>query len=306
MSFLSQNDRLKKICSELLESGSVKVVIGFTAGMEGMNAAPYFMRAPGEVKESVWDETCTPNLAKYLPEMREKAAIVAKPCDARAIVMYLAEKQVGRDNLYIIGMECAGMKGKNAKPSPGCESCGVRIPPVCDVLVGFGENGNDGGDLSAQNREGRKNAVMDERLSGLSPEEKLGRFERELQKCILCYSCRQACYGCYCKTCFAERNIPNWLPAEIDTGTKMVFHLGRAMHLAGRCVECGACERVCPSGVKIRYLINEINDFVEEQYGYRAGMDPAEAPAMSAYCQDDREIGFLGGEGDRNCCDTQK
>ena len=77
----------------------------------------------------------------------------------------------------------------------------------------------------------------------------------------------------------------------------MVYHLGRAMHLSGRCIECGACERVCASGVNVRYLIKEVTDFVEDLYGCRTGLDVEAEPVMASYKFDDREVGFVGGDG---------
>jgi len=300
MGFEYQKNELMKVCTGLISEGKVSTVIGFAPGAEGGNTAPLFMRKPEDVEAMAWDETCTPNIARYLPERREKTGIVAKPCDARAIVMYLIEKQIERDNVFIIGMECKGMKGKDGAPAPGCDSCTVRIPPVCDVLIRLEEAGNAHDGERVRGRPKEKHDLPD------CPEDRMKRFQDEINKCILCYSCRQACYGCYCKTCFMDRNIPNWLPSEIDAGAKSVFHLGRAMHLAGRCVECGACERACPSGVKIRYLIQEINNFCRELYDYEAGMKPDEVPALAVFRQDDMEIGFLGGEGVDSCCCTKK
>jgi ferredoxin len=128
----------------------------------------------------------------------------------------------------------------------------------------------------------------------IPPAEKSARFREEIDKCILCFSCRQACYGCYCKTCFIERDMPDWMPAEVDVGTKMTFHLGRAMHLAGRCVECGACEAACASGVNLRYIIQELTDFTEELYGSKTGMELGTPQALVSYRLDDKEVGFLG------------
>jgi ferredoxin len=84
------------------------------------------------------------------------------------------------------------------------------------------------------------------------------------------------------------------MPAEVDAGTKMTFHLGRAMHLAGRCVECGACEAACASGVNLRYIIQELTDFAEELYGPATGMELGKPQAMVSYSLDDKEVGFLG------------
>jgi len=91
-----------------------------------------------------------------------------------------------------------------------------------------------------------------------------------------------------------ERGEPDWQTASPDTGAKVLYHLGRAMHLSGRCVECGACENACASGVNIRYLIKSVTDFIDETYDYRAGMDLEKEPVMLTYKADDPEIGFLG------------
>ncbi len=295
MSFDNQKKEIADFCKTLLEEGQASVILGFTRSEAGGNAIPFFMRKPEDADKLEWDETCTPNLAKYLLEKKEGAAIVAKPCDARAIIMYMTENQIKRENVYIIGVECEGMKSMDGTSAPGCRECRVKTPPVYDVLV------KKAGDIKPDT-EGRPV----DRKKEAELEEKLVRFQKEIKKCILCYSCRQACYGCYCETCFMDRNLPNWLPAELDTGAKMMYHLGRAMHLAGRCVECGACERVCPSGVDIRYLIQEITGFCEELYGYQAGVSTEDDPALLSFHQGDREVGFIGGEEDDACCSSQK
>jgi len=124
-------------------------------------------------------------------------------------------------------------------------------------------------------------------------DEAFERFVSEMTKCILCYSCRQSCYGCYCKTCFIDRGEPDWQTASPDIGAKMLYHLVRTTHLSGRCVECGACENACASGVNIRYLIQAVTEFIKDTYDYNAGMDLKTEPAMLTYKVDDEEIGFL-------------
>ncbi|NSW89806.1 MAG: hypothetical protein HPY74_03820 [Firmicutes bacterium] len=309
----NQRKQLTDVCKRLLSEEKVGLILAYTDGDLENSAIPFFVRKPDEIDKLKWDDYCNPNLAKYLLEKQGKVGIVAKPCDARAIVMYIVENQVARDNIYIIGMECKGMKKHDGSLSPGCDECTVHIPPLFDILIkSNGEvaeqkyNAKPDSEIVPYTGAAEDNGAYGEAESGDIQKEKLEKFRNELKKCILCFSCRQACYGCYCPVCFIERSMPNWLPTDLETGAKMVFHLGRAMHLAGRCVECGACEKACPSGVKIRYLIKEITDFCRNVYGYRAGMDPGETPALAAFNKDDREIGFLGGEKGEMCCNTKK
>lgn len=297
MSYEKQRTELIGICKDLLEQGKVNVILGFEEGQTPGTSSPFFIRTAEEVERLKWDDTCTTMLAKYLLEKKQGAAVIAKPCDSRAIAMYMAENQLDRKNIYIIGVECAGMKHRDRMEASWCRECNVRIPTIYDVLVKYDTEA--AADKNESEAEGDKFAVK-------SVNEKMERFMAELNKCNLCYTCRQACYGCYCESCFMDRNLPNWLPGELDFGAKMAFHLGRAIHLAGRCVGCGACESACPSNVNIRYLVKDLADFCDELYGYRPGLDPVETPAMSTFDPNDKEIGFMGGEQHDSCCDSKE
>ena len=62
---------------------------------------------------------------------------------------------------------------------------------------------------------------------------RLGEFDR----CIRCYACRQVCPGCYCSTFMFERDDGLWIDVGFELPQNHMFHLGRALHQAGRCVE---------------------------------------------------------------------
>ena len=319
-SFEEQQSELIPLCKKLLEGGTVSIIIGFQEGGEMGLSVPYFLNSPAETDKLVWNNRCVPSLSGYLCEVHSspgdipgKTAIIAKPCDARAVVNLIKENQLKRDDVYIIGLTCDGMVDNSGTPLPACINCKVRIPPVYDVLVGDSGLENDStNEITGQARNDEQQASAQETIrqrtvpcltENKAADNSLERFKSEMDKCILCFSCRQSCYGCYCKTCFIERGEPDWQTASPDIGTKMLYHLGRATHLSGRCVECGACENACASGVDIRYLIREVTRFIEETYDYQTGMDLATESAMLSYKADDPEIGFLGFESpDENGC----
>lgn len=64
------------------------------------------------------------------------------------------------------------------------------------------------------------------------------------------------------------------------------------MHLGGRCVGCGACERACPMNIKIGLINQKLANVVQDSFGYRAGMDPDAPMIVATYNVDDDE-GFI-------------
>jgi len=281
-------------------------VIVISNSLQNFYIRKKFNNPSGEVKNIEWGNRCYQNIAKYLLGLNKKAGILAKPCDARAIVQYITEQQIKRENVFIIGVDCTGMIDENGLPHPGCADCRVHTPPVYDEYIHDKRFLKDEECPKAQPSAGNTGSPP---LADDLPYN-FEKFQKEIDKCILCFACRQACYGCYCKECFIDRDLPDWRPGAAGTGihrennsgqkypsgTKMTFHMGRTMHLAGRCIECGACEASCQSGVNVRYIIKNLSRFIEELYGYSAGMDVNQKPALLANEFDDREVGFLKGK----------
>ena len=67
----------------------------------------------------------------------------------------------------------------------------------------------------------------------------------------------------------------------------MAFHLVRAYHLAGRCLDCGACSRACPMNIDLRVLRKKLQKDGLELFGYEAGLDPETEPALATFRPDD-------------------
>jgi formate dehydrogenase subunit beta len=67
----------------------------------------------------------------------------------------------------------------------------------------------------------------------------------------------------------------------------MTFHILRAYHCAGRCTDCGACERVCPVGIPIRQFTKKLNKDAQELFSWEAGLTLDQRPPLDVYQPDD-------------------
>ena len=100
---------LRETARQLLADGQVDVVIGYASGTLPLRTTPCFVDDPEQVDQLVWNASCENTLATYLQNMDGKVGIVAKGCDARAIVTKIVEHQVERENVVILGVPCQGV-----------------------------------------------------------------------------------------------------------------------------------------------------------------------------------------------------
>lgn len=295
----SSQNRLREEAGKLLSAAAVEVVVGYGDGHGGDGVRPLFARTPDEAAGLVWNDACVHNLATYLSRepCRQillrggKVGIVAKGCDARALVVLLQEGQIARESVHVIGMVCDGVLDPGAAVSggtagssgavlPKCRQCEVQTPPLYDTLVGdpAGAAAAEGDPLED---------VKD--LQSMSLEERWSFWTGHLARCIKCYACRQACPMCYCATCITEKSEPQWIDKPSHLKGALAYHLIRAMHLAGRCVSCGECGRACPMDIPVDKISRYLAGQVEEAFDYKAGMDPEATPAFRTYREDDPE-----------------
>ncbi|MEW6541073.1 MAG: 4Fe-4S dicluster domain-containing protein [Bacillota bacterium] len=132
------------------------------------------------------------------------------------------------------------------------------------------------------------------RLESLEPAAKSAFWERRFARCLRCYACRNVCPACNCKECSFEQAVPGWqqgvcwVSKRTDPGQNGFFHLGRMMHVAGRCVDCDECGRVCPVNIPLRELYRKVQKDAQELFGAAAaGVSPEETPLLSGYQEAD-------------------
>jgi formate dehydrogenase subunit beta len=264
---LSYIDKIKEISIRLLKECQVEMVIGFRKGTVPMMNEPHFAKSPEAVEDFVWDSNCGINLCNYLTNRGEKIGIVAKGCDSRNIVTHIIENKIKRDQLVIIGVPCKGMIDKR------------KISAMFEGEIGeVSENENN---ITIKGDGFEK--TLNKQIEALSPQEKAAYFEKLLEPCIRCYACRNACPLCYCPTCFTDESRPQWVGKGQDPTDVTTFHFLRAYHCAGRCTDCGACQRSCPVGINMRVLTKKLEKDCLELFGWEAGLDPDVRPPLDTY-----------------------
>ncbi|HNY65362.1 MAG TPA: 4Fe-4S dicluster domain-containing protein [Deltaproteobacteria bacterium] len=253
---------------------------------------------------------------KVKPEDRKKkvVGVVARGCATRSIVIHLQERQYGREDVVILGVPCNGyidpkkmgiaLAGEEAldgsiagdsitvKTSAGdkkfslndvladnCLTCRFNNPVISDIMAG------ENAPAKAADKEYEKVEAFEK----LSTDERWAYFTKEMSKCIRCYACRNACPSCYCKICFVEQTMPQFVGLSADQTDTQIFQLLRTFHMVGRCVDCGSCISVCPMGVDLRNFLKKLDKDALELFENRAGAKMEDVPPLSTYKEHDWE-----------------
>lgn len=248
-------DQVKKWLQEEI----IDVFVGYKV-LDGHPLPHFYVKEKiEEVDELVTGPTRYPleklavDLVAEDPDM--KIGILTRDCNQRALNVLFLWNQLNPDNVKLISVNC----------------CPSRLTdqPQCSLL-------NPEKIGSYKKKLGISNTMNIEDAKAFTQNERLQRWVYEFEKCIKCYGCRDICPVCFCSECSLEHNnlVRNGeLPVETP-----IFHLVRAVHMAGRCVDCGLCEESCPMDIPLRLLYRMVNEIVVDVFDYKAGIDTDQSP----------------------------
>jgi len=317
-------EKLRQAAAAVVSRDDVKYLIGWRPGSFGYRVTPCFVEDAAGTAELIFSPLCSANLAGYLTLVeklplprgqepdRRKVAIMVKGCDSRAVAQLIAEKGIRREDVVVIGCPCPGVVDlellaarypetggpvemkwsesgfvlvqngveteipRDAVLAEKCRLCRHPNPVFSDIMPGDPvEPWEPAADRGVAEIEEKPLA------------ERAAYWEEQFSRCLRCYACRNACPLCYCEDCILDRLDPTWINRAVNFSENTAYHLARAFHLAGRCVECGECERVCPANIPLGKLNRKLAREVREQYGFEAGLDPEAKPFPSSYKPDD-------------------
>ncbi len=296
---ISLKDKLKDKIEDL------ELVICYGKSNIPLKVNPLFIEKKDDIDRLIFNKSCINNLATYAyfkaTEVKGRIGIVLKPCDVRSIVQLASEELIKKDKIMSIVAGCSGvMDYKKIYRSIGgarvidaevgdskikiktidqdlsfdindyyadkCYTCTIYDDPF--YYDEFLENSEK---LSIEPLKEYSDIEAFEKKSLAEISE---FWDKEFSRCIRCYACRNICPLEVCRDkCIAQLDSPQWQTQKINKSEGKFFQLIRVFHLAGRCTECGECERVCPVNIPVVKLMKKVNKDILKLFDYRPGYD---------------------------------
>jgi len=287
------SEAIRSKAVQLLSEEAVVAVVGYYPGRRQGTAIPALATTPEQAQKLIFSPACVNNLSLFLTKAKKgvlkkgRIAIIAKGCDLRALAGLMGESQVKREDIFTIGIACAGVFGSGADRSAPlsegniarkCRECSVHLPEGTDLLVGTLPELSGLAPLEAEELA---------RIEALPQAERWAFWKEHFSRCIRCMACRQVCPFCYCEQCLCDKNRPQAVESTPRPAGNMAWHIVRAMHLAGRCGGCAECERVCPMDIPLNLLNRRMAQELKELYDFEASTTPQEKGPLARYQEDD-------------------
>ncbi|MGD9308613.1 MAG: 4Fe-4S binding protein [Desulfosarcina sp.] len=243
---------MKSKVKRWLEAGIVDLFLGYKRVM-GHPLPHCFSKADLDEVDDLVDGPARYSLEKMASHIAAtdpdvKIGMLARDCNQRALNVLYIWNQLDADRIKTLNVSC-------------CPS-NLKLPADCSYLEPHES-------AALKRRTGVDNTVDLEDWEQMDPSERLSRWMNEFEKCIKCFGCRNICPVCFCKECSLEHGDlvgKGDLPPEAP-----IFHLVRATHMAGRCIDCGLCEDACPVDIPLRLLYRQVNHIVHTVFDYQTG-----------------------------------
>lgn len=252
----------------LFKEGVIELAIGFEEGSHGVR--PLFCKDIDGADKLILDERCTNNLAVYLtkPELlgTGKVALTANLSVLRSVLQLSSENQLDKEKFVILTVDSKGEV--------------VQFESWEEINTYLTDN-----PLSLN----EEDLQLIAKIQAMPREERWKFWINEMSKCVKCYACRAACPLCYCNRCIVEVNRPQWIQAWSAPLTNMEWQINRVMHMAGRCIGCGACKRACPVGIPLHLLSLSMMEDIREVFGKAPGSIDGKGNVLSTFKVDDKE-----------------
>jgi ferredoxin len=254
-------EEVKKKVKELLDSGQITGFLGlhqhnghigphlFTDGNDLDHMVVGDLKRPGDTRYPL--NKFLIHLAREYPQ--ETFGVLVRGCDQRGLKALYVWNQLNPDKVIPVGIACP------PELAGACEC----LQPYPDEFV------------AGEKNEGVTSIEVN-KIDCLDLSERFKFWLQEFSKCIKCYGCRDICPMCFCKECSIEEDkLVNTgeIPPEIP-----IFHLTRAVHMVGRCIDCGLCSEACPADIPLRTLYKKVADIIDQEFSHRPGYTMEKSP----------------------------
>jgi ferredoxin len=242
-----------------LKQGIVDIFLGYTS-LQGHPLPHCFVKEKLEEVDGLIEGPARYSLEKIATHMvaqhpEIKIGMLSRDCNQRALKILAIWNKLNLDNFKTLTLNCCP---STLKTHADCSYLESEVSGRYKKQVGI------------------DNTLSPEALEALPDGERFARWMYEFQKCLKCYGCRNICPVCFCEDCSLEHDDligTGTLPPEVP-----IFHLVRAVHMAGRCIDCGLCEEACPVDIPLRLLYRKVNDIFGNLFDYKAGVSQGRSP----------------------------
>jgi formate dehydrogenase subunit beta len=247
-------DTMKKILPD------VDGVIALKHGAAN-NVAPHLFHQERiqELDElGIWPKEPVPDTLRLIQKSYPQArlGIVCRGCEERGLIEMAKHSQINLESVTLIGLNCIEEEAHFCR-------CPKPYPIHAQITVG-------------ERIDGTPDPITDG-FAAKSQEEKLAFWKAYFTRCIKCYGCRNICPQCFCNECTLEDDL--WVVrGHLPMPMPPMYHMIRAIHMAGKCVGCRECEEACPAGIPLTIQYRLIAQDMKAMFGYETGVSLEELP----------------------------